>query len=169
KLCALLAVRSELRELISLSVDTRLVRVARLDAQKNVVQRDRVTLPLVETDQVITELRQYGLRDLTGFQCVRGTLERCDEAAFGAATQIATPCSRGAVRGLSLRDVLEFGTANNLVPKGNCTCTNRGAVRRTHHSGNLQDSEHRPARPTEVLLVLVEIPAEVCIRDRLRD
>src|SRR6266550_55051 len=84
ELRALLTLRGRLGELVGLSIDLRLVRIARLNSQQNVVQRHGVTLSLVEPNEVITKLRQHWLRDIAHLERIGSLFEGSNEAPFGS-------------------------------------------------------------------------------------
>src|SRR5258708_23946746 len=129
------------------------------------MQRERVTRPAVQPNDVVAELRQHGLRDLAWLERVRGLLEIGDEPSLCSLTQIAAVYRRTGVRRFALRDVLELSAARDLGAQLHGVLAGRGTIGPRNDAWDKEDAQHGTSRPVELRLVRVVVLAEIAVRD----
>src|SRR5258708_26151391 len=129
------------------------------------MQRERVTRPAVQPNDVVAELRQHGLLDLAWLERVRGLLEIGDEPSLCTLTQIAALCRRTGVRRFALRDVLELGAARDLGAQLHGVLASRGTIGPRNDAWDIKDAQYGTSRPVELRLVRVVPLAEIAVRD----
>src|SRR5260221_574979 len=129
------------------------------------MQRERVTRPAVQPNDVIAELRQHWLRDLAWLDWVRGLLKIGDEPSLCTLTQIAALYRRTGVRRFALRDVLELGAARDLGAQLHGVLASRGTIGPRNDAWDIKDAQYGTSRPVELRLVRVVVLAEIAVRD----
>ena len=128
------------------------------------MQRQRVSLALVQPDQMEAELRGHRRRERSGDELAGGILERLHEAALWSLAERAPLAAREGIVRLALRDFLEFRAVDDLGPDRLDLALRVGAVGRRRSARDLDQRDDAPALALELLPVGIEVLLDFSIR-----
>ena len=129
-------------------------------------QSKRVSLSLVEPDEMISKRGEDWLRDFTRLESIRCLLERGDKPSADALAQRTAIRRRDGVARLGLCNHFELLAFHDAIAKGRDAVSDRCAVRGRDCARNGDHRNNCTRRLLKIFLVLVVIVPDVRFRHR---
>src|SRR5258708_6718663 len=135
---------------------------------QDVADLDRVSLRLVDADQVVAELRRDGRGQLAGFERPHGPHGRLHETRLGPShpAEVAAPLPAARIARLAAGDVFELGATHQLAAHARDACPRRRAVGGIRYARDHDEPHIGDARPFVVVGMLLDVCRQLGVTDR---